>query len=62
MDVFNPLLVTGRTGDDMVLEGVAFFRAEVLDDITPLALGFIGRTPEEFTNCSALFAKTKKKR
>lgn len=54
--VFSPLLMIGRLGDDVALEGVVFFRTEVLDDIMPLALGFVGRPPVDVTICSALLA------
>ena len=45
---FNPLLlVTGRDGDGVLLMGVVlvvgFLRAEVLEDVMPAVLGFVGR-------------------
>lgn len=45
--------------------GVVFLRAVVLDDVTPVALGFVGRAPVDLVSCSVLLAgnlqKKKKK-
>ena len=52
--VFSPPLpVTGLVGVTAVLEGVVFtgmllLRAEVLDDVIPVAPGFVGRTGLDF--------------
>ena len=56
-----PRPVTGRVGVTAVLEGVVLawvllLRAEVLDDVIPVALGFVRRDGLDFVIWSALLA------